>query len=165
MIEDPEPAHPLLSEFLFLTSDNPAESCCALPHPPVFYDQEALRAALSHVKEYRQRGYCPLHRHPVLVDFVETLSTLLGRILDECVQHLDPKRANLSADSPVIVPGDPPRTLLDELYEHDIVEKHDAVTNGMVKFHEDDDEIPRVAFRKCKGDPVIQLFLALRCRV
>src|SRR5271170_7306068 len=153
MVEDPVPPEDFLNRFLFLTSDEyPEKSRCALPHPPVFYDQEALTAARSHIKEFRQQGYCPLHRHPVLVDFTETLSALLGDKLHECVQYVDPKRANTAEYLPVIDPGTSPLERLNYRYEQSIVKSEKKITQGMVTYYGWDDEAPRTEFSPCKGD-------------
>jgi len=155
MIENPEPIKEYLIDFLFLTSDDPAECRCALPPHPYFSNPEALSAARTRMGEFRDRGYCPLHRHLVLVDFVEMLSKLLVGKLEECMKYVDLRRANAAADSSVFVPGDPPKTLLDYKFEKLIVERKFAIDEGREEDDEADDDnedgSPIYKYTKCKG--------------
>jgi len=163
MIENPEQEKEFVNAFLFLTSDDPTECRCALPHHPYFSNPEPLSAARSRLKEFRQKGYCPLHRHPVLVDFVEMLSRLLSGKLGECMKYVDLRRANMA------VPGEPLRIGLEYHYEHYIVQIAKAINRGLIECCDEDTDVDeenedgkQYKYWECKGkSPVHTSFLSL----
>jgi len=165
MLEDPEPEEEYLDYFLFLTSDDQAKSRCALPYHPYFSNRDALSAARGRLKEFRQKSYCPLHRHSVLVDFVETLSKLLGGKLDECMKYVNLRRANAAANSLVYVPEDPSRTALNYRFEKYIVETAKAINEGLMQCDEDTDVDEEDVYGKqfkyweCKGKSCVHTSL------
>jgi len=103
--------------------------------------------ARSRLKEFRAQRYCPLHRHPVLVDFIEKVSTLYGGKLAECVKFVDTSDATETEMAN---------------FEFNIINGDMVVNQGLrLTYPDTDDEgedgcdTERYAYCECNGTPLI----------
>jgi hypothetical protein len=146
-----EPLSEIYSAFLF----NPIEDTldCRLTRPSQFYNPTELSAARQHIPEYRKMGYCPLHRHPDIVKYIETLTSLYGGQLAECLRVVDLDVAKRAANSIIVgTVEDPSYTMMEVHYEYGVIEPDMAINRGMWKDFSAEDCIPRFLHVECKGD-------------
>jgi hypothetical protein len=77
-------------------------------------------------------GYCPLHRHPDLVDFIESLSCLYGGALIKCLSTIDFDAVKAAANSPRCEYSTKPHcTMMDYNYQTFILDPALKIVNGM----------------------------------
>ena len=48
------------------------------------------------LKQLRDLGFCPIHRHPVMANFIHVLHTLLASEFSKCLQSIDLPKAQLA---------------------------------------------------------------------
>ena len=119
-----------------------------------FYDPNALAIASAYVQKHRLLGYCPLHRHPDLVGYIEALTSLYGGELEKCLRVVDFERAEFAANPEPYLPDDygTNRTVMDANYQRCIVEPAAALLAGNCRDCDDEDlEQPVFRFVECKG--------------
>ena len=48
------------------------------------------------LKHLKQLGFCPIHRHPVMANFIQVLHTLLSNEFSNCLRSVDLAKARLT---------------------------------------------------------------------
>lgn len=138
--------------FNFNPTENPEDDICRIIRPQRFYDVSAISVARTQAGAYRSLGYCPLHRHPDLVEFIESLSSLYGGALTKCLTFIDFEAAKAVANSPRWVNSTKPHcTLLDHNYRTFILEPALNIVNGMRRESNEGLIDQEFRFIECKG--------------
>lgn len=69
--------------------EDPGWNACLLPRPAAFYDPKLVAEARKTTKYYREQGYCPLHRHPTFVRFIEVVTSIYTSVLQTFIENVD----------------------------------------------------------------------------
>jgi len=118
--------------FNFNPTEKPEDDVCRIIRPQKFYDVSAISVARAQASGYRRLGYYPLHRHPELVEFIESLCCLYGGALVKCLSVVDFEAAKAVANSPRCMNSTKPHcTMLDHNYRCLILEPALNIVNGM----------------------------------
>jgi hypothetical protein len=144
--------------FNFNPTQKPEDDVCRIIRPQKFYDVSAISVARAQASGYRSLGYCPLHRHPELVEFIESLCVLYGGALVKCLSVVDLEAAKVVANSPRWMNSTKPHcTMLDHTYRTLILEPAINIVNGMRR--ESFEGLINQEFRyiECKGRPPVPL--------
>jgi hypothetical protein len=123
--------------YSFKTTTNMPRHCC-LDRPVEPRDVERNASI----------GYCPIHRHPLYVEFIESLSVLLISVLRMALNAVDLPSArtamqkDMSIRRPPHVPGEaqPRPSSLDQLFTRIIVEPLEMLTMGKLWMMDWDDD-------------------------
>lgn len=139
--------------FNFNPTPNPEDDICRLIRPQKFYDPMALSLARIDIGRYRSLGYCPLHRHPDMVEFIEALSSLYGSALTKCLGDVDFEAAKLAAKSPKWPKSTKSNcTMLDYRFQTLIVEPAMAINNGIWRASRPGVIDQKFRYVECKGN-------------
>ena len=130
-----------------------------LSRPPCF-DIPIDNADCQHLQNL---GFCPIHRHPVLANFIHVLHNLLYTEVSNCLRAVDFSRAQAAypkEENPVYQPEG--ITQLDFIY--DVLLKHpsDVLGQGLDRFFRPDYLGVTQRITSCKGSwphPLILLFI------
>jgi hypothetical protein len=140
MIRNMEESYGSLKMFIYsfeTTTNMPRHNCLDSPVEPQDVQQNA------------SLGYCPVHRHPLYVEFIESLSVLLISILRKALDAVDlpSDRASVQKDMtipPRLIPfpgeSQPRRMGLDLLFDRLVVEPLDKLTIGKARWLDWDDD-------------------------
>jgi hypothetical protein len=88
IIEDPENEATHVNVWGFVSTGSPETDTCQIPRPHIFHDPVELALARRSIKYYRDRGYCPLHRHPALVEYIEAVTSCYGSVLQSFLENV-----------------------------------------------------------------------------
>lgn len=88
IIEDPENEDTHVNVWGFISTGSPDTDTCQIPRPHIFHDPVELASARRSIKYYRDRGYCPLHRHPALVEYIEAVTSCYGSVLQSFLENV-----------------------------------------------------------------------------
>ena len=151
MLADPLSEIDFSHVFNFNSTKNIDEDVCRLIRPVQFYESSAISQARTRMREFRDLGYCPLHRHPDLVEFIEALWRLYGGQLAQCVRLVNLEKANVAANSPPIGSDKYPQTtVLEYHFREKILENEKSLMQGMWRYR--DEESKTVYLQtECKG--------------
>lgn len=138
--------------FNFNHTKDPADDICRIIRPQKFYDPMAISLARIDSSIYRNMGYCPLHRQPDLVEYIEALTSLYGSALTKCLRVVNFEKAKLAANSPKWRNSTKTDcTMLDHRYRTMIIEPATALTNGVWRKSMECVIDHEFRFMECKG--------------
>jgi hypothetical protein len=127
-----------------------------LPRPASLYDPDELQIVAEGAKSFREKGFCPLHRHPQFVEYIESLHSLLEGEYLRCIRAVDFSAAKGNAIIASTSTSKPEHTNIDEVYSTHVLEPAIALKNGFCPDSRDSDTdyeppVNKSWFLECKG--------------